>query len=195
MSASRKSEGTRVRTVVWRGLAQQGIDYCSLRRTGEGWLLEGTAITLLQDGRAMRAEYKIGCDRGWRTRRVSVESAVGSEKNSMTLTVDPAGVWHTPTESLSGLRECVDIDLAITPATNTLPIRRLDLAIGQSRDVNAAWLKFPDLTLEVLPQCYTRIDSHRYRYQSGSGFSAELQVDDFGLITSYPDGWQQLASF
>jgi hypothetical protein len=195
MSALRKTEETPIRTVVWRGLAQQGIDYCSLWQTGKGWLLKGIAITLLEDGRAMRAEYKIDCDRAWRTRHVSVESVVGSEKNSMSLTVDPEGVWHTPTESLSLFGECVDIDLAITPATNMLPIRRLDLAIGESRDVNAAWLKIPDLTAEVLPQCYTRLDSHRYRYRSGSGFSAELQVDDFGLITSYPAAWEQIAAF
>src|SRR5712664_99467 len=39
-----------------------------------------------------------------------------------------------------------DIDLAVTPATNTLPIRRLNLEVGQSQEVTAAWLKFPDLT-------------------------------------------------
>ena len=80
------------------------------------------------------------------------------------------------------------------PATNTLPIRRLNLELGQSREVTAAWLKFPDLTLAILPQRYTRLAPQRYGYQSGTGFSAEMLVDDLGLVTAYPGGWERVAS-
>jgi hypothetical protein len=183
-----------LRTVVWRNLAVQGSDYCSLWRTNQGWLLQGIAITILEDGRPMRADYEIHCDPLWQTRQVAVERMMGSERNSVDLTRDPSGAWHGSEEELSALHQCMDIDLAVTPATNTLPIRRLMLEVGQSRDVTAAWLRFPSLALEILLQRYTRLDSQRYLYQSGTGFSAELLVDDFGLVTFYPGGWERLAS-
>ena len=41
-------------------------------------------------------------------------------------------------------RLCIS-QCAVTPATNTLPIRRLNLQIGGSKSVIAAWVKFPDL--------------------------------------------------
>jgi hypothetical protein len=39
---------------------------------------------------------------------------------------------------LRDVRGCDDIDLAVTPATNTLPIRRLNLQVGGSESVIAA---------------------------------------------------------
>jgi len=160
----------------------------------QGWLLKGTAVAVLTDGRPMLADYEIHCDRLWHTRRVAVECVMAAATRSVNLTVDSPGEWLSSGEELSRLRECIDTDLAVTPATNTLPIRRLSLEIGQCRDGFAAWLKFPDLTLEILSQRYTRLDVDRYLYQSASGFSAELVVDDLGLVTSYPGGWERVAS-
>jgi hypothetical protein len=186
--------GTLLRSMVWRNLAAHGSDYCSLWQMGRSWLLQGTAIVVLKDGRPMLADYEIECDRLWHTRRVAATCLTGSTTRSIDLTVEASRLWRSSGEELPTLGQCSDIDLAVTPATNTLPIRRLNLEIGQSREVAAAWLKFPELTLEVLPQRYTRLDPQRYRYQSGTGFSAELLVDDLGLVTTYPDGWERAAT-
>lgn len=87
---------------------------------------------------------------------------------------------------------CTDIDLSVTPSTNTIPIRRLALDIGGSEEVIAAWVRFPELTVEPLRQLYTRLDAKRYRYESvRSGFAAELEVDDAGLVVTYPHLWQR----
>ena len=86
---------------------------------------------------------------------------------------------------------CIDIDLNFSPVTNTLPIRRLDLSEGGSERVRAAWLRFPSFKLEALAQTYTRLDGTTYRYVSGSGsFTREIKVDEFGLVTDYPDYWR-----
>ena len=94
----------------------------------------------------------------------------------------------------SDLRDCVDVDLGVTPATNTLPIRRLNLPIGRSQDVTAAWIKFPDLTLKPLRQRYTRLSENNYRYESDTGFSTNLVVDELGLAIDYVGGWERLAA-
>jgi len=180
--------------VVWRNLATHGSDYCSLWQIGRSWRLQGTAIAVLNEGRPMLADYEIECDQLWHTRRVAATCLTGSTPRSIDLMVDASGVWRSSGEELPTLGQCSDIDLAVTPATNTLPIRRLNLEVGQSQEVTAAWLKFPDLTLEILPQVYTRLGPPRYHYQSGTGFSAELLVDDLGRITAYPGGWERAAS-
>jgi uncharacterized protein len=89
---------------------------------------------------------------------------------------------------------CRDVDLAVTPATNTLPIRRLDLGIGMSQSVTAAWIKFPELDLQLLSQRYTRIAENIYRYDSDPGFSADIVVDDLGLVINYPGGWERIGT-
>jgi hypothetical protein len=95
------------------------------------------------------------------------------------------------------LSDCIDVDLGCTPSTNTLPIRRLNLEIGESREVTAAWVRFPALSVQPLRQRYTRLGEHAYRYESGNDaytFTADLAVDDLGLVTSYPPAWQRIAS-
>ena len=92
------------------------------------------------------------------------------------------------------VRGAVDVDLGWTPFTNTLPIRRLSLAVGQkSGPVTAAWVRFPDLGLEPLTQEYERTAARRYRYTSGGGsFAADLEVDDDGLVIDYSGIWTRV---
>jgi uncharacterized protein len=181
------SPGTLLRSVVWRNLTAHGSDYCSLWQIGRRWRLQGTAIAVLIDGRPMQADYEIECDQLWHTRRVAATCLTGSTTRSIDLMVEASGVWRSLGEELPTLGLCSDIDLAVTPATNTLPIRRLNLEVGQSPSRQRG-SNFLILTLEILPQVYTRLGPQRYHYQSGTGFSAELLVDDLGLVTVYPGG-------
>ncbi len=185
-----------IRTVVWKSLLIDGADYCSLWRTTEGWLLKGTVVGVLKDKdrEPMLAQYEIHCDENWLTHRVQVQRSIGSDIKSLSLNVESHGGWRSSDKELPALRGCDDIDLSVTPATNTLPIRRLNFQVGSSESLIAAWVKFPDLTIEPLSQRYTRLAGNTYRYESNTGFSADIVVDDLGLVTSYPGGWKRLAA-
>lgn len=82
---------------------------------------------------------------------------------------------------MSAIADCGDFDLAVTPATNTVAVRRLDLEIGKREQVTAVWAK----AIQPLAQRYTRLTKDRYRYESATGFSAEIAADDEG---HYKDG-------
>ncbi len=69
---------------------------------------------------------------------------------------------------------CIDIDLGFTPATNVLPIRRLDLAPGQDGRVRSAWLSWPERRLQPLEQGYRRIGASTYAYVSPSTISRPI---------------------
>jgi hypothetical protein len=89
------------------------------------------------------------------------------------------------------VRGCTDLDLNFSPSTNLLPIRRLNLEIGQEAEVKAAWLRFPSFELEPLFQVYRRLGESVFRYESGGGsFIAHLEVDASGFVTNYPGLWQ-----
>jgi len=182
------------RTVVWKNLLLNGADYCALWRTAEGWLLKGAVVGVLKDQRPVLAHYEIDCDENWLTHRVQVERTIGNDVKSLSLTVERRGVWRSSGQELREIEGCQDVDLALTPATNTLPIRRLNLPVGKSGSIIAAWVKFPELTVQALSQRYTRLANDAYRYQSNTGFSAEIAVDDLGLVITYPGAWERLAT-
>ncbi len=61
--------------------------------------------------------------------------------------------------------------------------------------MRAAWVRFPSLDLEVLPQRYARLDERRWRYESARGaFVAELDVDDAGLVARYGELWESVGT-
>lgn len=177
--------------VLWRRIEEVGSEYCTLSPTAFGWRLRGTACTAC-DGRPACATYRIDCTSRWETRRVLIDLAIGGEVRALRIAADAAHRWWRDGIELVDLRGCVDVDLGITPATNTLPIRRTALSIGDSIAVPAAWVRFPDLSIEVLAQRYTRLAPDRYRYESlASGFTADLTVDAQGLVLAYPGAWER----
>ena len=182
------------RAAVWKNLTLNGTDYCALWQTAEGWALKGTVVGVLEDRRPVLATYEVHCDEEWHTHRVQVERTIGNDVKALSLRVESRGVWRSSGRELHDLSGCEDVDLALTPATNTLPIRRLNLQIGRTASVVAAWVKVPDLEIQALPQRYTRLTKNTYRYESNTGFSAEIAVDDLGLVTAYPGGWERIGS-
>jgi uncharacterized protein len=181
------------RVLVWKNLLLDGRDYCGLWRNAEGWMLKGTVVGVLKDQRPVLANYEIHCDENWLTHRVQVERTIGSEVKTLSLTVESRGVWRSSGQELPALQGSDDVDLEFTPATNTLAIRHLNLQIGGSESMIAAWVKFPELTVEPLSQRYTRLSKDNYRYESNTGFSAVIVVDDLGLVTTYPGAWERIA--
>ena len=118
------------------------------------------------------------------TTAAHVREIRGFEQRALTLERTAKGAWSVDGSADRKLKGCADVDLGFSPATNTLPIRRLRLGIGASKTIQAAWVRFPEMTVEKAAQTYTRLDEYTYRYQSGS-FSAELVVDDDGLVAQY----------
>jgi hypothetical protein len=99
--------------------------------------------------------------------------------------------WRLNGEEQPQVAGCLDLDLNFSPVTNLLPIRRLDLPVGESAEVTAAWLRFPGFSLEPLKQRYSRVAALAYRYESAGGqFGRDLKVNEAGFVTHYPDFWQ-----
>ena len=177
---------------LWRWLQGTGLERFELVRAADDWIFRGTILALGADT-AAEARYEIVCDRSFRTGRANV--SVRDAKGEHTLQiVTESGRWYENGRENKTVVGALDIDLGWSPSTNTLPIRRLKLEIGQtSGEFMAAWVRFPDLTLQPLPQEYVRLADRQYRYSSRSGaFVANLLVDDDDLVLDYEGFWQRV---
>jgi uncharacterized protein len=199
MPQAKGREARPLRTVLWRRIDTLWLERCTLiqgrGRPSELWTLEGTVIGASEEA-PFEVRYSVHCDEGWTTARVVVTARIGTDTREVGLVVDDGGRWLLGTDEaeLPDVMQSVDVDLGFTPATNTLPIRRLGLEIGDSRDVLATWVRFPELTVEPFPQRYTRLAERRYLYESlTSDFKAELTVDDLGLVIEYAGLWERSA--
>lgn len=181
-------------SILWRRLDQPGHESARLSESASGAMIEGTAV-FLELGRPCRLDYRVVCDDAWRTVSARVEGWLGSTTLDIEVVVDAARAWTLNGEPCPELQGSDDIDLSFSPATNLLPIRRARLAIGSRLSVRAAWLRFPDVTLESLDQTYERVSDSEYRYESGGGsFVATLETNVVGFVTHYPGLWEALAA-
>lgn len=173
--------------VLWQA-SDGGSDLCVLEAVALGWRLRGTVLTHDAEG-PVELRYTVTVDSAWATSGVNVLVAVaGADPRVME---ELAAVW-SGRERPQEYRDCVDVDLGFTPATNTLPIRRLGLGIGEEAEIHAAWLMWPELTIRPALQRYARLAKDRYRYTQDD-FEAELVVDDEGLVKEYDGLWRAIA--
>jgi len=177
------------RRVAWRRYDQvQADEHCTLTLRDGGLSLVGTILSA-EGGVPVRVEYRVMADGAGLTSAVHVRDLRGFEARTIALARDAKGGWTVDGRAAPPLRRCTDVDLDCSPSTNTLPIRRLRLGVGASHTIQAAWVRFPELTVVKAAQTYTRLDELTYRYSSGA-FEAELTVDDDGLVTTYAV-WQR----
>jgi hypothetical protein len=132
------------------------------------------------------------CDAGWRTLHAKVTGGIGAQQVKAELYTDTARRWTLNGQQSPAVAGCVDLDLAFSPSTNTIPIRRLSLNQGERAEVRSAWLTFPAFALEPLVQTYARTGEFSYHYESfGGDFVTDLEVGATGLILRYPPLWEQ----
>lgn len=169
-----------------------GAERCELRSTGGGWVFSGLLVASY-DERPIDVRYRVTVDERWATRSVVVTVDQLRQPRRLELERSSDGNWTVDGRAAPELNGCFDVDLGVTPSTNTLPIRRLDLDVGAQEEIEVAWVRFPHLRVERGRQHYARIAAKRWRYSSGE-FTAELVVDEAGLVVRYgTDLWQQVA--
>lgn len=182
------------RAVMWRRvLDDRSFELATITRSAKAYRIHGTA--LIAEGAApSRVNYIVECDARWHTRRVRIRQALGDGAIDLELTADH-GKWRRNGVLAPNLDGCSDVDLGISPSTNALPINRLQMPVGEKQEIRAAWVRFPQCTVEPAQQSYERLAPARYRYRSvASGFTAVIDVDDAGLPLDYSGIWSRVAT-
>ena len=182
---------TRTLTPAWQPVDADGMEDLVLTLDDKGFRAE-SVVMRVEDATRFGLRYSVTGDAQWRSRRVEISLLDGDR--TLVLQGDGVGRWAdgdgTPLPLLDG---ALDPDITCTPFTNTLAIRRLKLAIGESADIVTAHVTVPALTISADPQRYTRLGETLYRYESrDSDFTRDIAVDDDGLVLDYPDRFRRL---
>jgi hypothetical protein len=156
-----------------------------------GWLATGST-TAIEAGSAWWVTYEIELDASFVTRRAAITSRVGADApSSVILEASGTGRWLLDGQSASQLDGCLDVDLESSAMTNTLPIRRVPVAVGETLDAPAAYVRVRERAVERLEQRYRRReDADRgpiFDYHAPAfAFSSRINYDQAGLVLTYP---------
>lgn len=184
--------------VMWKAYKDVGLEHLSITEDNDG-ITASSVILEMNGDRPVRILYNICFNSDWKVKKFYVE-IFDDKYESTILKSDCSGNWETdvgkPIESLEG---CIDIDISATPFTNTIPIRRLSLKPGESREIKVVYVDIYNHSLRPGNQRYTCLESNldncKYRYENiDSGFMAEFLVDRNGFVIDYPDLFKRVCS-
>jgi hypothetical protein len=190
------------RQVMWSPWEGPGLEHLRLFQEQENIVADGLILGV-QELVPFRVRYEIRCDLQWRVRAIQLGLLDGSPR-WLHFLADGTGNWRTESgKALPLLKGCLDVDISATPFTNTLPIRRLALQPGSSALLSMVYFRIPQLQVEAVQQRYTCLEvtasGGRYRYESlvdgVSSFTAELRVDQDGLVLDYPGLFRRVGAW
>ncbi len=177
-------------TARWVALEGDGSEHLTLEKI-DGRITATGVVTGRADREAFGAWYRLALDSSWQVKQLAVHL---TDSRWFIATSRRPGRWlDADGHPLPRFDGCVDVDLACTPFTNTLPIRRLDWQPGEARDLDMLYVDFATLEPRRDRQRYTCLAPGRFRYDGlDSAFTADIAIDNHGLVTDYPGLFKRL---
>ena len=175
----------------WEDWSGRGLQHLVLAERDHEIVAD--CICIPGDG-SFGARFRLRCDTAWRCRALDLD--IVGEDRAVRLRGDGLGHWTDGAgAALPALAGALDVDLPITPFTNTLPVRRLALSAGAAAEIAVVYVRVPELSVEIDHQRYTCLEpGRRYRYEAVDGtFTREIDVDEAGLVVTYPGLFRRLS--
>jgi hypothetical protein len=190
------------RLLLWKGV--------------DGWTAEASRVDLRDDGLSAsgtqmgvdpvpyRLDYRLETGPRWVTSRLDVVAVGEGWRRHLDLRHDGAGAWSCDVElagdvdlsaaggDLDLVKGAPDCDLARSPLTNVMPVRRHDLhRKAGGVDFLMAWVSVPDLGVHPSQQRYEHVRTDEsgsvVRYVGAHrDFEGLLELDPDGLVLVYP---------
>jgi hypothetical protein len=166
-------------TTSWRNLADGTITSVALRWENEGWTADGRI-------ESNDVQFVLRISPMWQVQQFLLFRDL--DEPDLWLATDRRGRWGEVNGAhRTDLDGCVDVDLAGTPFTNSIPIRRLPLHVGHSAQQNVIRIDTDTLSAVPVTQTYAMLKFDEWRYRSmWSGDEVSAKVDEYGLVTSEP---------
>lgn len=179
------------RHLTWNWVNAPGLEHARVRRRRSGIDVEGTAVAELE-GKTTRVVYRLLYDRSWRFQQAAVTIERGGRTTAFEIVRSAKGGWAVDGRSRADLAAATDLDIQVTPFTNTPAIHRLAPAAGESKVSDVAYVDVIAGKVTRVGQEYTRLDPGpgespaRYRYRNlETGWTGELTVDAEGFVLDY----------
>lgn len=174
------------KNIFWTGIEYHSLENCVMTITDEGTDISSSIIGRYKDI-LYTLTYQITTNQFWETTFFEIKSQLYNTIQILRLQSDGKGNWFENGQHIEKFNGCIDIDIALTPLTNTLPINRLKLSEKESKDIKVLYIDILEQQTNPLRQKYTRLSHTDYKYENvPNDFESTICVDELGLVAKYP---------
>lgn len=175
------------RNIVWKGLEYESLENCIVHYQSQRILVRSCILGIANE-QPFKVDYRLSLDHSWRTLNVDVVIQTNNTFTSRQYTTNGRGQWYINNALLPEMEGCEDVDISLTPLTNTLPIRRLNLKTDERQSVNVLYIDVLQRDIRPGTQYYTCLRPDRYLFETGDGsFKAEIETDEHLWVKRYPN--------
>ncbi len=179
--------------LLWTGREYYSLENCIVNTTVNGTEITSTIIGKYK-AKIYRVEYHIKTNKKWETKYVEIKSQHSNKVQHHKFKNDGKGNWVTNGKQLPTVKGCIDIDIALTPFTNTLPIKRLHLAKGEEQEIQVLYFDILKNKITAAKQKYIRLSDSEYKFENvPNNFEAIIKIDKQGFIIDYPSLFENTA--
>lgn len=170
------------------------MEYCNIETTDTDIRIDGTIVGF-GEGEPFSVTYDIITDSAWRVAALEMAIEKGGECTWISIQRDPDGKWTQSGHARREWEHCTEIDISLTPFTNTLPINRLKLAPQERQRIDVLYINVLNDEIKPVEQYYTRLSDNTYLYEGVvKDFKAEILVDEDGVVVEYPGIFSRIQS-
>jgi uncharacterized protein len=168
--------------ILWTGREYHSIENCLVTVDRNGADIRSVIVGTYQS-KIYHVEYHIKTNANWETVFTEIKSRHSNKETHITLQSDGKGNWTLDGKKASAYTGCMDVDIPLAPFTNTLPVKRLNTAIGEQQQIKVIYLDLLEEQIKPVQQKYTRLSDTVYHYENvPNDFDADIMVDEFGLV-------------
>jgi uncharacterized protein len=174
------------KNILWTGIEYHSIENCIVTITEGGADIKSSVIGCYNSV-IYKLDYQITTNHLWETTFFMIKSQLNDFTQTTVHHSDGKGNWFENGQHIEKLKGCIDIDISLTPFTNTLPINRLKLSEKPNEQIQVLYVDILGQQTNPVHQKYTRLSHNEYKYENvPNDFESIISVDDFGLVVKYP---------
>lgn len=182
-------------TILWTGREYHSMENCHIEVTDAGVAVTSAIVGYYQDI-IYKVDYSIKTNKNWETLAFHIRSKYNGHEQVISFDGDGRGNWKCDGKNQDRFKGCIDVDIPLTPFTNSLPINRMQLKANDSKQIDVIYLDLLGREIKRVKQRYMRLSPSEYHYENvPNDFEAVIMVDESGLVLDYPELFVRTAAY
>lgn len=180
-----------MKTILWKGIIYNSLEYFNLTQADNVFVAKSKIVGTYNDN-IYSVNYHLIIDSEWLIQNFHITYEVnGMEK--MLQGDKIMNKWEINGQIDEDFTDFKFIDISLTPFTNTLPIKNINMPLAQENEIHVIYLDILNGSITPVKQKYIKKNDDMYRFENvPNDFEADIKIDSFGLVEFYPELFQKI---
>lgn len=181
-----------MKMLLWRGLINKSWEHCKVDTVESGFKIASEVVGNHANDTYI-INYLISTDHHWNVQDFEISCEMQGKRKQV-CGKKTGSDWRINGQIAPAFEGFKYIDIAITPLTNTLPIRGLGLHVDESKLIEVIYIDILNDKIKPVKQKYTKLSKERYHYENmETDFASSILIDRNGMVKTYPGLFELVA--